>query len=120
MPFFCHIHNGLYVKEEGVEGCQHEKCQKYREIQVPPVGVVTAVVPGGANDTPTYRFHKDFDKGLDKYATARKNGLEPRSTTVAAVDAAEREAASQRRALKKLEKMGVEANEVKTVKAAQE
>ena len=102
-PYFCHVHNGLYVKGDD-EGCQHDACLRFRNLDVPPVGVVTAVVPGGANDTEAYRFHKDFDKGLDKYAEAKRNGLQPKGTTVRAVEAAKAEVASHERALKKLRK----------------
>ena len=62
-------------------------------------------VPGGHNDTRAYRFHKDFDKGMDEYAKARKNGLEPNASTLEAVNKAKSEALSEERALKKLSKV---------------
>lgn len=32
MPYMCHVHNGMYITVEGVEGCQHGVCIKLREL----------------------------------------------------------------------------------------
>lgn len=32
MPYMCEVHQGLYVVEEGVEGCQHEMCVALRRL----------------------------------------------------------------------------------------
>lgn len=101
MPYFCHTHNGLYEPGED-EGCQHTKCVAFRNVDVPPTGITMGVVPGTSKDTGSYRYHRDFDKGLDKYREARENGLQPKGTTVKAVNDAKAEAASHARALKKL------------------
>jgi hypothetical protein len=100
-PYYCYTHEGLYEAGD-VDGCHHETCVAFRAKDVPPLGIVAGVVPGGSKDTKAYRFHADFDKGLDKYREARMNGLQPKATTARAVDDAEAQAASQRRALKKL------------------
>ena len=69
---------------------------------MPPIGVVMGVVPGTSKDTGPYRYHMDFDKGLDKYREARANGLQPKATTVKAVEESKAEVASHSRALKKM------------------
>ena len=77
--------------------------------------IMLGTVPGGHNDThgsAQYKYQSNFDKGLDAYKSARDEGLRPKGTTVAAVDAAHREVKSQKRALKKL---GMDASELKTV-----
>ena len=101
----CYISNHPYDYDEERGGC---RCiARYDDYQMPKTPVF-GTVPGGANDTREYRFHMDFDKGMDRYAKARANGLAPAATTVDAVDAAERQAASQERALKKLGGAGEE------------
>ena len=118
MPYFCHTHNGLYEPGDD-EGCQHTKCIQFRNLDVTPVGVVMGVVPGTSKDTASHRYHRDFDKGLDKYAEARANGLQPKSTTVEGVEQAEAEAASHSRELKKLKKWGGADTELKTAKGVE-
>ena len=102
MPFFCHVHNGLYVSGDK-DGCQHEECLRYRALDIPPLGMIPTTVPGGANDTPEHRFHKTFDKGLDQYREARRHGIQPRTTEYGAVEKAERQVYEQADALRKLE-----------------
>lgn len=63
-------------------------------------------VPGGYNDTNGSQFHRNFDKGMYAYEKARKEGLEPKATTVEAVREAEKQVASQQKAVKKLKKVG--------------
>jgi len=95
----CYISNHPYDYDEERGGC---RCiARFDDYEMPDVPLF-GTVPGGANDTKEYRFHMDFDKGLDKYAAARRNGLAPKATTVAAVEQAEAQVASQERALKKL------------------
>jgi len=116
MPYFCHIHNGLYVAgPDGAEGCHEATCVAFRDVDVPPLGVMTGTVPGGHNDTygsSQYKFQANFDKGLDAYKEARGEGLAPKGTSVAAVEKARAEVKSQERALKKL---GMDSSELKTV-----
>ena len=113
-PYYCYTHEGLYEPGED-EGCHHTKCVEFRNLDVPPAGIVFGVVPGTSKDTKPYRFHMDFDKGLDKYREARRNGLQPKTTTVKGVEEAEAEAASQQRAVNKLKKQGDLPESVKTV-----
>ena len=101
----CYISNHPYDYDEERDGC---RCIARYDDYVMPEVPLFGTVPGGANDTPEYRFHMDFDKGMERYASARSNGLEPAATTVAAVERAEAQAASQQRALKKLGGAGEE------------
>ena len=95
----CYISNHPYDYDAERDGCA---CTARFDDYVMPDVPLFGTVPGGANDTRDYRFHMDFDKGMDKYAAARRNGLQPKSTTIAAVEQAEAQVASQERALKKL------------------
>ena len=95
----CHLSNHPYDFDEERGGC---RCAAQWDDYVMPEIPVFGTVPGASKDTRDYRFHMDFDKGLDKYAAARRNGLAPKSTTIAAVEQAEAQVVSQERALKKL------------------
>ena len=115
-PWYCHIGNHLYV-EGPVEGCHDPACAAFREVDVPPLGLLSSTVSGGFNDSrgdAQYDFQKNFDKGLDAYAGARKEGLAPKTTTVAGVEAAQREVKSQQRGIDKLRKAGADTSELKT------
>jgi len=115
MPLFCYIHSGDYVHGDS-EGCQHVSCIKFRNTEMPPERVLVGSIPGGYNDTcgdAQYDFQKNFDKGLHAYKKARDDGLRPSGTSVEAVKAAQREAASQSRALKVLEKAGADTTELR-------
>lgn len=118
MPYFCHIHNGLYVSgPDGAEGCHESTCVEFRKLDVPPLGLLPSTVPGAHNDSQgdvQYDFQKKFDKGLDAYKKARGEGLAPAATTVAAVEASHRQVKSQKRAIKKLRKMGADTSELAT------
>lgn len=110
MPYFCHVHNGLYESVDGLEGCQHESCLAFRRKEVPADirRMAHPDVPGGFNEAgrnSQYKFQKGFDPGLEAYGKARKEGLRPKHTSVAAVKAAQDEVRSQQRALKKLSKV---------------
>jgi len=118
-PYFCHIHNGLYEAAEGKEGCQAAECIRYRSIDVPPDvrRMAHPDVPGGFNEagrSSQYKFQKGFDPGLEAYGEARKEGLRPKHTSVAAVKKAQDEVRSQQRALKKLSKVA-DVSELKTL-----
>ena len=79
--------------------------------------IMIGTIPGGFNDTrgdPQYDFQKNFDKGLDAYRKARDEGLAPATTSVAAVEASQRQVKSQKRALEKLKKMGIDGSELAT------
>lgn len=114
MPYFCHVGNHLYVVGP-VEGCHDPGCLEFKELDVPPLGIMVGSVPGGFNDSNAskqYKYQSQFDKGLDAYREARDEGLKPKATTVGAVKAARKEVASHKRGLKKLKKMGIGAGEV--------
>jgi len=75
MPYFCYIHNGLYVSEEGKDGCQHETCRAFRELDIPGRIVV------GVGETHSEYWkkvkHEKFNKDMVAYREARRNGLKP-------------------------------------------
>ena len=117
MPYFCHVGNHLYVAGP-VDGCHEPTCLEFKELDVPPLGLMVGSIPGGHNDTygsAQYKYQSQFDKGLDAYRGAKDEGLQPKATTVGAVEAARKQVVSQKRGLKKLKKMGIGADEVKTV-----
>lgn len=75
-------------------------------------GPLVGTVPGGHNDvygSPQYKFQRDFDPGLESYRKAKDEGLQPKATTVKAVEQAQKEVKSHERGLKKLRNLGVEA-----------
>ena len=112
----CHISNHPYDYDAERDGC---RCiAKFDDYEMPNTPMF-GTVPGGSKDTSEYRFHMDFDKGLNKYKQARDNGLQPKGTTVKAVDAAEAEVASHQRALKKMRKMGDVGEELKIAKGVE-
>ena len=49
MPYFCYVGNHQYVNDPEVEGCQHESCLPFKEVDIPPLGVLLGTVPGGHN-----------------------------------------------------------------------
>jgi len=121
MPYYCHVGAHLYVSGKE-EGCHHAACVTFREVVVPPLGLLASTVPGAHNDSrgdQQYDYHKKFDKGLDAYKKARGEGLQPKATTVAAVEASHREVKSHTRAIKKLKKMGVGTSELATAKGVE-
>jgi hypothetical protein len=83
-------------------------CKAIRKEGWVPQEVYVTTVSGGANDTPEYRFHKDFDKGMYAYEDARKEGLSPYSTTLAGVERAQKEVKSHTAALRDSKKVGIE------------
>ena len=81
------------------------KCNAKRKEEHTPQYLLIGTVPGAHNDSrgdAQYNFQKNFDKGIDAYKKAKGEGLQPKATTVEAVDAAHKEVKSQQRALKKL------------------
>lgn len=115
----CHISE--HPRIECPCGCGGCECiHRYDNYEMPKT-VLVGVVPGGANDTEAYRFHKDFDKGLYAYEKAKKDGLQPEGTSLEAVERTKRKVASQERGLKKLRAMGAIENidSVKTLKGVE-
>ena len=116
IPLYCYVGNHKYVPGP-VEGCHDPACAAFRDVDVPPLGLLASTVAGGFNDSrgdAQYDYHKKFDKGLDAYAGARKEGLQPKATTVQAVEAAQREVKSQEAGMKVLRKAGADTSGLKT------
>lgn len=90
MPYFCHIHNGLYKGIEGVEGCQDEGCVALRAKEIAPV-VMFGAVPGGTRAAGAAKVHaKQFDKDMHTYREAVRNGLNPDQVSAKAVETEEK------------------------------
>lgn len=102
-PYFCHISNHLYDPCGDCDGCV---CVHAFDNTPEPTTPLFGTVPGGFNDTQANRFHRDFDKGMYAYEKARKEGLQPKATTLDAVEEAQRSVKSSSRAVKKLSKIG--------------
>jgi hypothetical protein len=97
---YCHIHYGPYI--DGKEdGCQHKTCVGLRELPDATMPLF-ATVPGGYNDSPEYRYHKNFERGLDEYRTARSHGLQPPTSNYGGVERMERQLESQQRGINKM------------------
>ena len=92
--------------------CDTHRAEAWDRHVVPRLYVGT--VPGGFNDSKAMQFHRNFDKGMYEYEKARKEGLQPKATTVDAVQQEHNRARSQKRALKKLSKVA-DVSELKTI-----
>ena len=91
MPYFCHIHNGLYVTVEGKEGCQHDKCEEFRSIEGAAPVIVFGAVPGGTRPASVAKAHaKKFDEDMHSYREAHRSGLRPRQVSKKAVEEADK------------------------------
>lgn len=90
-PYFCHIHNGLYIEsDDGAEGCHHEKCVEFREMPGPPPRIIFGAVPGGTTKASmakqnSVKFHED----MYAFEDAAKQGLKPRKVSKKAAFEAE-------------------------------
>ena len=83
MPYICYIHQGLYVKSEEVDGCQHPECLEFKEMEGPAPRVIFGAVPGGTTKHAIARDHSDkFHKDMYSYKDARDQGLKPKNITV--------------------------------------
>ena len=84
--------------------CEQCRTTAWDQHVVPRIYVGT--VPGGYNDQGGNKFHRQFDKGMYEYEKARKEGLQPKATTVEAVREEHEMVKSQERAVKKLKRVG--------------
>jgi len=90
MPYFCYIHNGLFVNGD-VDGCHDEYCLEFKERDIPPVGVCFTGVPGGSTVLATKRDNeKKFNKDMHAYREAVRQGLNPEQVTKEAAITAEK------------------------------
>lgn len=95
----CHLHNGVREQCDDCGGCTCVHAyDNMPESKMPYFGTV----PGGANDTPEYRYHRNFDPGMNAYAKARAEGLQPKRSDLAAVAEAQETVTSQTKAAKLL------------------
>ena len=87
-PYFCHIHNGLYVSDENIDGCQHEQCIMFRNLDLKP-SMPTIVGFAGSDAQKAARAHSNqFHNDMNDYAYARKQGVEPEQVSSKAAAAA--------------------------------
>jgi len=98
-PYFCHVSNHMYTQCDDCNGCI---CVHQWDDYEMPKTPLFGTVPGGHNDDNANRFHRDFDKGMYAYEKARKEGLQPKATSVEAVEAEHNRVRSQQRAVEKL------------------
>jgi hypothetical protein len=96
-------HKGAAHVKDWAPGATCDGCEEVMALvrasksNRPPL---VGVVPGGANDTEEFRFHMDFDKGMDAYTKAKKEGLQPKRSDLSAVKAAQDQVRSQEKAAK--------------------
>lgn len=83
--------------------CAQCRAEAWRNHERPNIYLGT--VPGGFNDSDGHSFHRNFDKGMYEYEKARKEGLQPKATTVEAVREAQDQVRVHKKALKKLNKV---------------
>lgn len=90
MPYFCHVHNGLYESIEGEEGCQSEPCVALRAKKMAPM-LVFGSVPGGTRAASVAKLESQkFHQDMDAYKRAVDNGLNPEMVSKEAVEKEER------------------------------
>ncbi len=119
-PYFCHIHNGLYVYADGLDGCQEDSCVRFRSLEVPPDirRMANPDVPGGYNEKhrdATYKMKKDFEPGINAYRKAKAEGIQPDGTTTKKVEEAYDRVRTHQRAVDKLKKTGTDVSSLKSV-----
>jgi len=87
-PYFCYIHNGLYVSSPHLEGCQDVQCRSFAEKEVAPVGVMVAGFAGSTATKISRRNHNQFNKDMNAYKAARDQGVKPDQITAKAAETA--------------------------------
>ena len=91
MPYFCYIHQGLYVTGE-VDGCHNEECLAFARKVVRPVGIHFSG-HGGSDSTKISRKNSEtFHKDMYAYSDAVKQGVDPEMVTAKASEKALKEA----------------------------
>lgn len=96
---FCHLSNHPRVQCDDCGGCV---CVHQWDDYEMPDTPLFGTVPGGHNDTEAHKFHRTFDKGMDAYQKARKEGLQPSAATLESVEKEHDRVRSHQRAVKKL------------------
>ncbi|KKK76604.1 hypothetical protein LCGC14_2861960 [marine sediment metagenome] len=91
-PFFCYLHQGLYVASPILEGCQDAQCIAFAKKEVPPAGICVARVAGSEATKLSRENSNQFHKDMDAYKNAVDQGVEPEMVTVKAANAALRAA----------------------------
>ena len=95
----CYIHNGVRRPCDDCNGCE---CIHALDYMQPRKAPYFGVVPGGSKDTEAYRWHIDFDPGMDAYKKAREEGLQPDTSDLKGVAKAHKRVKSQEDALRKI------------------
>ena len=91
-PFFCYVHQGLYVSSPTLEGCQDVQCIAFAEKEVRPAGIHVA---GFAGSTATKRSRANsnqFHKDMYAFKDAADQGVKPDQVTAVAAEAALKQA----------------------------
>ena len=91
IPYFCYIHQGLYVNGP-VEGCNDTQCLEFARKEVRPSGI-HYTGHGGSDQTKISRHNsKTFHKDMYAYKDAVDQGVDPEMITVKASEKALKEA----------------------------
>ncbi len=87
MPYFCYMHQGLYVKGEDAK-CYHPQCLAFASKVVRPAGVHIAGF-AGSTATKISRLNSDnFHRDMYAFEGAVKQGVKPEQVTLKASEAA--------------------------------
>jgi len=92
MPYFCYIHNGLYVSSPTIEGCQDVQCREFAAKEVRPAGIRVAGFAGSTATKISRKNSKQFHKDMYAYKGAVDQGVSPDQVTAKAAEAALRQA----------------------------
>ncbi len=91
-PFFCYIHQGLYVSSPDQEGCQYSQCIEFARKEIKPSGIHMARF-GGSDATKQSRLNSDnFHRDMYAFKDAYDQGVRPDQCTQVAAEAALKEA----------------------------
>ena len=90
-PYFCYIHQGLYIASPTLEGCQDAQCQEFAKKEVRPAGIRVAGFAGSTVVKQRRAYSKQFHKDMYAFEDAVKQGVTPDQVTAKASEAALKE-----------------------------
>jgi len=91
-PYFCYIHQGLYVSSPSIEGCQHSQCLEFAAKEVRPAGIHVAGFAGSTATKQSRTNSKQFHKDMYAYKDAVDQGVSPDQVTAKAAEASLKQA----------------------------
>ncbi len=90
-PYFCYIHQGLYVEGED-DRCYHEQCVAFALKEVRPAGIHMAGFGGSEATGISRKNSEQFHKDMYAYKDAHDQGVVPDQVTQVAAEAALKQA----------------------------